>query len=273
MARSWRLGHADFPKMKSPPRFALTDDTAGIGNGGTIRVTGGELHHLRDVMRLSPGTEVVLCSANGLEYAGRIAGFEPHAAVITVATIPHHQPTASPRLILAAGVIKAARMDLLIEKAAELDAAEFWPLTCARSTVRGPGSGRQERWRRISFAAAKQSQRSHPMEIQDPVDVDVMVKKVPSGAFVVTCVAGAKPLSAVMHSMANALKACPAVVLAIGPEGDFTAEETAAMRQAGFVAASLGSNRLRSETAALAALSITTGIFAELDDANRTGGT
>ena len=254
--------------MKSPPRFAISDYPV---NGGTVRITGSELHHMRDVMRLSPGMEVVLCGANGHEYAGHIAVFEPNAAIITVAA-PHLQQTAaSPRLILAAGIIKAPRMDLLIEKAAELNAAEFWPLMCARSVVREPSWARRERWRRISLAAAKQSQRSLAMEIHQPVDIGGMIENVPKKAVVVTCMAEAQPLSAVIQRIGNGLKDCSAVVLAVGPEGDFTPEEFELMRHAGFVAAGLGTNRLRSETAALAALSIVTGILAALQDAGPLG--
>jgi 16S rRNA (uracil1498-N3)-methyltransferase len=257
--------------MKPLPRFTILDDATGPGIDGTMRITGGELHHMRDVMRLGLGTEVMLCGAQGTEYAGYIAAFEPRAAIIKVAGAHYNQERTSHRLILAAGVIKAARMDLLIEKAAELDASEFWPLICTRSIVREPGSGRQQRWRRISLAASKQSLRSHTMEIHDPLDVDAMVASVPKAALAVTCMAGAEPLSAVIRRVADGLKACPAVVvLAIGPEGDFNPEELAAMHEAGFVAAGLGANRLRSETAALAALSIATGIFAELEGMKRT---
>jgi 16S rRNA (uracil1498-N3)-methyltransferase len=257
--------------MKHLPRFTILDDAAGPGIDGVVRVTGSELHHMRDVMRLGPGTEVMLCGAQGAEYTGCIAAFEPRAAIIKIARAHHNQERTSRRLILAAGVIKAARMDLLSEKAAELDASEFWPLICTRSIIREPGSGRQQRWRRIALAAAKQSLRSRTMEIHDPLDVDAMVASVPKAALAVTCMAGAEPLSVVIRRIADGLKVCPAVVvLAIGPEGDFTAEELAAMREAGFVAAGLGGNRLRSETAALAALSIATGIFAELEDMKRT---
>jgi 16S rRNA (uracil1498-N3)-methyltransferase len=257
--------------MKHLPRFAVPNDTAGPGSDGTMRVTGSELRHMRDVMRLGPGTEVVLCGAKGIQYAGRISAFEPTAAIITVDEAQHNHERTSRRLILAAGMIKPARMDLLIEKAAELDASEFWPLMCTRSVVREPSSGRQQRWRRISLAAAKQSLRSQTMEIRAPLDVDAMVASVPKAALAVTCVAGAKPLSAVIRRMADGAEAGPGVVvLAVGPEGDFTARELAAMRDAGFLAAGLGGNRLRSETAALAALSIATGILAELEDTERT---
>ena len=161
-------------------------------------------------------------------------------------------------------------MDLLIEKAAELDASEFWPLKCAHSIVREPSSGHQQRWHRISLAAAKQCLRRHPMEIRSPVDVREMVTILPKAALAVTCVAGAEPLYAAIRRAVGGVKDYPAgVVLAIGPEGDFTAAELAAMRAAGFVAAGLGGNRLRSETAALAALSIVTGFFAELQDTRR----
>jgi 16S rRNA (uracil1498-N3)-methyltransferase len=156
-------------------------------------------------------------------------------------------------------------MDLLIEKAAELNTIEFWPLICARSVVGEPSAGRRERWRRISLAAAKQCRRSRTMEIHDPLDVSAMVRMLPKAAFAAMCSAGANPLSAVIRGMANGLNACSAILLAVGPEGDFTADEMAAMRQAGFIAAGLGRNRLRSETAALAALSIVSGTLAELE--------
>src|SRR5712692_10612793 len=107
--------------MKHPRRFAISDGTL---MHGTLRVTGSELHHMRDVMRLGPGAEIVLCSQDGTEYAGGIAAFEPNAAIITVAEGRRHDARKARRLILAAALIKAARMDLLVEKAAELDAAE-----------------------------------------------------------------------------------------------------------------------------------------------------
>jgi 16S rRNA (uracil1498-N3)-methyltransferase len=264
------LDNADFSEMKHLPRFAISDD-ADLAIGAMVRVTGRELRHIRDVMRLGPGAELALCSTNGNDYSGRIVGFEPRAAMITVVGQKQNQEPNSPRLILAAGIIKAARMDLVIEKAAELDASEFWPLKCTRSVVREPSSGRLERWRRISLAATKQSLRSPTMQIRDPLDVSAMVAGVPKSALAVTCVSGAEPLNAIIRRKVDGLKASPpAVVLAIGPEGDFTAEELVAMREAGFVAAGLGGYRLRSETAALAALSITTGFFAALENSEST---
>jgi 16S rRNA (uracil1498-N3)-methyltransferase len=256
--------------MKHSPRFVILDHAGGYGPARTVRVTGRELHHMRDVMRLGPGAEVTLYGASGLEYTGHIACFERDAALVMLAATPLARERPVPSLILAVGMIKAARMDLLVEKAAELGAAEFWPVLCARSVVREPGPERRERWRRISLAAVKQSLRPDTMVIHEPVDVAAIVRRAPKAALGVTCIDGAQPLSALMRCKGNDLKAANPVILAVGPEGDFTAEELTVLRDAGFVAAGLGHNRLRSETAGLAALSIAMGIFSELN--NRTAG-
>ena len=71
--------------------------------------------------------------------------------------------------------------------------------------------------------------------------------------------AGAPALGAVLRQARTR-----ALLLLCGPEGDFTDEELAAVRAAGFIAAGLGGRRLRSETAALAALSIAAGTLDEL---------
>jgi 16S rRNA (uracil1498-N3)-methyltransferase len=254
--------------MKQPPRF-IVSDLAALDINGTVRVTGSELHHLRDVMRLSIGEEVVLIGSE-IEYRGYIDGFESNAAIVSIASVTHGRRLQSLRLIVAAGMIKAPRMDLLIEKAAELDTDELWPLLCARSVVRQQGLGRRQRWQRIGLAAAKQALRSSAMLIHDPVDLDGMVRSIPKSSLAVMCAAGAEPLSALIRHQANHLNDGAAVVLAIGPEGDFTSEEMGLLKQAGFVAAGLGKNRLRTETATTAAVSITRGILAELNHDART---
>src|SRR5207253_4279983 len=104
------------------------------------------------------------------------------------------------------------------------------------------------------------------LEIRAPLDVAAMMRRVPNDALALVCMAGSEPLGALLRRRLDGTEACPTVVvLACGPEGDFTGDELAAMREAGFLPAGLGRNRLRSETAALAALSIAAGIFDELE--------
>lgn len=240
--------------MKQPPRFAVSSDAI---EGALALVKGAELHHMRDVMRLAPGAEVALFDERGAEYTGRIRSFEPRHALIEVAAAPP-RTDAQARLILAAAVIKGPRMDFLVEKAAELGAAELWPIMCGRGVVREAGGERVARWRRLATAAAKQSLAPRATEVRAPMAMEDLIRRINGGTLSVILRAGARPLGAMLH------EARPRMLLLLcGPEGDFTAEELAATRAAGFVEAGLGPRRLRSETAALAALSIAAGTLWE----------
>lgn len=242
--------------MRRAPRFAIA---ASDLDGSIARVRGGELHHLRAVMRLGPGAEVALWDADGREYAGRIARFERDAAIVEVAPAPRAAPE-NCAITLAAALIKGPRMDFLIEKAAELGVRTLRPLQCARSVARDPGAARIERWRRLAIAAAKQSLRSDPMEIAAATTVAATAAAMAKDTFAVTCAAAAEPLGALIRRQRPR-----AILIACGPEGGFDDEETAAMLAAGFAAAGLGPNRLRSETAALAAAAIAAGALGEIE--------
>ena len=147
-------------------------------------------------------------------------------------------------------------MDFLVEKAAELVASELWPLVCARGLVRSPGAERLARWNRLALSAAKQSQSAAAMEIRAPLTLDDSIRSVPAGALAVICEQGGAPLVKVIR------RAHPsAILIAVGPEGDFDDDERAKAARAGFVAAGLGPNRLRSETAALGAIGIAAGLL------------
>jgi 16S rRNA (uracil1498-N3)-methyltransferase len=244
------------PAIIRPPRFALEP---GAINGRSAHISGNELHHMRDVMRLGPGGAVGLIACDGTEFAGRIAHFESDHAVIEITGILERD-CARATIVLAAAIIKGPRMDFLVEKAAELGAASLWPLECARAVVREPGKERLARWQRLAIAAAKQSLAPRPMEIRAAISVAEAAREVPKETLAMVCVEGARPLAEVVRSARPR-----AMLIACGPEGDFDADEFAAMRAAGFVAVGLGPNRLRSETAALAALSLAGGALDEIE--------
>jgi len=244
----------------SAPRFAIT--RAGFENG-IARVTGAELHHMRAVARLKPGADVTLLDDHGMLYTGRILRFEPGCALVEVSRSREPDVSGIATVILAAALIKGPRMDFLVEKAAELGAAELWPLVCERSVVHAPGAERLARWRRLALAAAKQSLASRAIELRPPLGVADMARNVPKECLAVLCAPGAEPLAALIRRLRPR-----AIILACGPEGGFDQAEVAAMAAAGFVAAGLGQSRLRSETAALAALSIVAGVLDEINGRN-----
>jgi 16S rRNA (uracil1498-N3)-methyltransferase len=239
-----------------PPRFAIAPDAI---DGRIARIGGNELHHLRDVMRLDPGAAVRIMASDGAEFAGRIARFGTDYAEIEIDGIVERK-SSNATIILATAIIKGPRMDFLVEKAAELGASALWPLECAHAVVRNPGDERLARWRRLALAAAKQSLSPRQMQIRPSISVADAVREVPKETLAMVCAEGALPLSAMIRRVRPR-----AMLIACGPEGDFDAAESAAMEAAGFVAVGLGPNRLRSETAALAALSLAVGALDEIE--------
>jgi 16S rRNA (uracil1498-N3)-methyltransferase len=230
----------------TPPRFAISSAAV---RGDQARVAGSELHHLRDVLRMRPGDGVGLIDERGRHFRGRIARLDTGSALIRIES--GEQPRGAPPLILALALIKGPRMDLAIEKAAELGASAVWPMHCERCVVRDPGRERLARWRRLAAAACKQSLAARQVEIEAPIKFADLPARVPDGMQALICQAGGPPLALAVK------RATPAgILIACGPEGDFTPQEAAAAEQAGFIRVSLGGNRLRTETAALAALAI-----------------
>jgi 16S rRNA (uracil1498-N3)-methyltransferase len=247
--------------MRRLPRFALS---AIEPAASSVRIVGSELHHLRDVMRLGPDSEVALIDDNGAEYLGLVESIGPSHAEVRLLRACAPDNGLSCRMILAIAIIRGPRMDFIVEKAAELGAAELWPIDCARAQVHAIGDARIARWRRLSIAAAKQSLSPQPMRIREPLGFGELLLRARDHALSLICKISAVPLAAIVKS------ACPdSILIACGPEGDFTHEEIKAANDAGFVSAGLGNRRLRSETAALAALCIAAGAVAESNGESR----
>jgi len=240
--------------MNQLPRFAILRSAI---YDYIVRLEGSELHHLRDVRRLVPGNAVTLIDDTDHLYAGRIERFGPDYADISIREL--EGLSGAPAIILAAGLIKGPRMDLLVEKAVELGASELIPLLTTRSVVRAIGEHRTERWRRLALTAAKQSLAPRRMVIQAPVTIAQLVGAVPQDTLTVVCAMDGAPLSAIVRETKPRR-----IMLACGPEGGFDPHELTLLGDAGFRLAGLGTNRLRSETAALAALSIVAGAIYEI---------
>jgi 16S rRNA (uracil1498-N3)-methyltransferase len=246
--------------MSRPARFALHHPVI----EGIAIIDGAELHHLRDVMRLREGAAVALMGPDNVEHLGRIDTFEDHRAIVRIEKTVARGGT--PRLILATAIIKGPRMDFMVEKTAELGATELWPMLCARSVVRTVGVERIERWRRLAISAAKQSLAPTTLELRPPVQFADLIEsfakdRLASGArdatpLKVICTMGAEPLASIVRRIRPR-----GIVIACGPEGDFTDAELELANGAGFVRAGLGHNRLRSETAAIAAVSVAAALF------------
>src|SRR5579875_92363 len=240
------MEHSGVTSVKEPPRLIVSER---LSVGATVDVSGGDYHHLRHVMRLRVGAEVVVIDGAGVAYLGQISKFLPGKALVEI--LSNRLTTQAFPVSVGAAIIKGPRMDLLVEEATELGATELWPLACARSVATKVGIQRYERWKRLAIAAAKQCLAPQPMEVKPIARFEEFVEHARASELRVICQRGAPSLGTLLRE-----RQARSVSVLCGPEGDFTPQEVEMALDAGFVPAGLGINRLRSETAVLAALSV-----------------
>ena len=212
--------------------------------GTRHRLEAAEAHHLINVLRRRSGDAVEAIDATGQRFDARLV--DSRGTIETVARLT--QPARVLDIVLLVGLVKGARIDWLVEKVSELGARRLQPVSTARSLLK-PGPARLERWQRLAIAAAKQCGREQPLLVDPPCllqDVDPNTLPAPR----MTLEIGGDDLSGRLNGASSA-------TLAIGPEGGFAVEDRTWLADTGFAPIELGLSTLRTETAVLAALTLT----------------
>ena len=228
------------------PRFYVAD---ALRAGGVLTLSEDAAHHAIRVLRLREGDDVTLFNGRGGEFAARIASIQRLRMLVDVLQHRAVEREAPLRVTLVQGVSSGERMDFTVRKAVELGVAEVHPVLAAASVARPKGeraAARHEHWQRIAIAACEQCGRNR---------IPTVLPLVPladyrAGAGVKLLLSPASELS-----LSKAGLRGEEFVLAAGPEAGFNAEEEAALVEQGFLPLRLGPRVLRTETAALAALS------------------
>jgi len=212
----------------------------------TIEFDSSEATHIAKALRLKSGDKIELTNGMGELFLAELHIIKHHVSAAIV-----EEKTASdfkPDLHLGIAPTKNAdRIEWLVEKAVELGVGKISLVNCAHSE-RSRFS--LERINRVAIAALKQSRRTYLPEIHELQEFKNWLPTIDSGQrFIAHCI-DAMP----RELLKNALTENDSVCIAIGPEGDFDEAEVRAAIGAGFKSVSLGSARLRTETAALAAI-------------------
>lgn len=226
-------------------------------SGNTLRLTPDEAHHCVTVLRVKSGDRVSVFDGAGSEYlteTNLVGEREVELHVLQKSQTP--RPTYS--ITLAQALPKNKAMDLIVQKATELGVAEIIPVLSDRSVVRldaAEAGQRVGRWREISLEAAKQCGQNWLPRIAPPCSVKDAVERGRDHDWnlIGSLQPGARPL---WEHAGGEPRTRARALLMIGPEGDFTPAEVAVALGAGFHPLSLGPLVLRSETAAIFAVSI-----------------
>jgi 16S rRNA (uracil1498-N3)-methyltransferase len=231
-------------------RFYIPQDS--IQDGMAILPT-DQAHHLRNVLRIGNGEVVEIFDGKGSGYLGEVELRASGVCIRGLQALPVRE--SSTRLILAAALIKSAKFEWMLEKAAELGVDEIIPLNTRLSDLRIPDgkvSPRLNRWDRIVKEASKQSRRFTAPSVHAPVSFSEFLA---AEAFA-ACVRILFYEKAQELWQPNSSMLANGVVLCIGPEGGWEESEIEQARNAGCRIFGLGSRILRAETAAIATLAI-----------------
>lgn len=215
--------------------------------GARCELSDPQAHYLRNVMRLSPGASLRVFNGRDGEWIATVGELGRKKAFLSLAEKIKEQQT-SPAIRILASPVKREAYEWMVEKAAELGAAVFQPVICARTVVHRINT---ERLQAISIEASEQCERLDIMTVEPPVDLRQLLQSWDAEDKLVFCRerGEAKPLMRLLPDLK------PPLSLLVGPEGGFTDEEAEMISGQPFAeSVSLGSSILRAETALVSAL-------------------
>jgi 16S rRNA (uracil1498-N3)-methyltransferase len=214
---------------------------------GLHRLAAEEARHAVRVLRKRPGDWLDLVDGRGGWFRGEIVEAGKQDCTLRVEAVRREDRRAACHLTLAVGPTKSSdRLEWFVEKAVELGVDRIVPILCAHGERR---KLRTDRLYKVAVAAMKQSLRAWLPQIDDLVPVEQWLAQRPPGPAYIAWID-----DTVTEHLLDAYAPGTDATVLIGPEGGFAPDEVAAARTAGCRAVHLGAHRLRTETAALAAV-------------------
>ena len=233
-----------------------------LQTGQALKLDSEQAHYLGRALRLRPGDALSIFSAESGEFAATLTSIGKSDAVLAVGAAIVTATESPLKVHLVQGVSRGERMDFVVQKATELGVKRISPVLTEYAMVKLEGNRankRREHWQKIAESACEQSGRTRPPLIDEPLplkswfgsktnetDVDLILK--PNATI----------------SMASLKAPTTKVCLLIGPEGGFSDNEYEDAEFSGFTAVSLGPRVLRTETAAIAAVTVAESLWGDL---------
>ena len=223
-----------------------TDQALEIGSSCELEAAPSK--HLLRVMRASEGDRCVLFNGDGSEYEAEITK-AACPAVLSIVSKKNPNNESPLRVTLAQGVSRGERMDYVIQKSVECGVHKIIPVMTERCGVKLTPERmkkRRQHWQAVAMSACEQSGRCVLPVVELPVTLSELLDGV-TGLKIVT-----DPL--LSSSSGISIEPTPSCTILVGPEGGLSEKELKAVYGCGFIGLSLGPRILRTETAAVVAL-------------------
>lgn len=223
-----------------------------------ICITGPDVNHMKNVLRMKMGEEVLISDGEGKDYCCTIDTLSDEEIIVQIIDDNFEGTELSCEFYLFQGLPKNDKMEMIIQKAVELGVKEVIPVATKRAVVKldeKKADKKIQRWQAISESAAKQSRRGVIPKIQKVMGFGEALTY--AQAFHMNLIPyenfkGMKETKEALSKIREGMK----VGIFIGPEGGFDEREVALAIEKGAQPISLGKRILRTETAGMAILSV-----------------
>ena len=230
-----------FAKEKVDNYFILNDD---------------DIYHIKTVMRMKNNEKIEIVFENKLHICSVNLENNTFEILEECSSINEDK-----KITLVVPLLKEQKMDLVLQKCTELGASEIIPIITERSVVKLDSdkfSKKRERWIKICKEASEQSKRTSIPIVRNLMSIDKL-NTLDGVKLVCSTTEKQKNLKFFLQTQNN----CDKIVLAVGPEGGFTANEEERFMNAGFSKVSLGSRIMRVETVPIFVLSVLNYVYME----------
>lgn len=221
-------------------------------NNNIITLNNGDIHHIKNVMRMKIGDSIEVVYDNKL-FICRIECLEPLS--ICIDKVNEDGNKLGLDITIAIGLVKEQKMDLILQKLTELGVNTIIPVSMERSIVKldkDKFNKKKVRWETICKEASEQSKRTNIPVIEDVISVKELAKLEADYKLVASTKEKGKMLNCYLQDMNN----CAKIIMVVGPEGGISEREESILNDNGFESVSLGNLIFRVETAAIYVASI-----------------
>lgn len=232
-----------------------------LKSGAQVALPSAGAYHVARVLRMREGAPLRVFDGAGSEFQAEIARVDGDAVTVLLGAAAQAQAESALRITLIQGVSRSERMDWALQKATELGVNAIAPVLTARSVVRldsKQAEKKQAHWRGIVIGACEQCGRSRIPTVSPPMSLrDYFANVRKDGMRLVLSPSAPGSLAGIASLPSK-------VDLLIGPEGGLEDDELVAAQKAGFMPVRLGPRVLRTETAAVVALSVMQALWGDL---------
>ncbi len=226
-------------------------------NGREFVLDGANHNHIKNVLRMRE-EDTFLVSHEGASHLCRLARLESDCTVAEIIEENYQNTELPVELYLFQGLPKSDKMEWIIQKTVELGICSIVPVEMTNCVVKleeKKKKAKQTRWQAIAEAAAKQSKRTVIPHVLEPMSYKSALQFAQTMDLVFVPYENARGMLATKEALGH-IKAGMKVGIFIGPEGGFDPKEIEAVTAMGGSTLSLGSRILRTETAAITAVSL-----------------